>query len=241
MGWQLIETPRLSGLANMEFDLQLFRDFEKGLVLPTLRIYSWQPSCLSLGFTQKIEAEINLELAASLGWDVVKRPTGGGIVFHNEAEVTYSLVMDKDDPQLPKGLVPSYKKISEALVIALNNCGVKTEIHNSSLGIRHSALCFSYPAEYEVVVKGSSTSLGASRKIVGSAQKRGRKALLQQGSIFVRPTPQSIFRVLKKEHEPIEAISLEELLGRTVGYEELSTAIVNGFQKVFGITFGDIR
>jgi lipoate-protein ligase A len=229
MDWQLLKTPQISGLANMEFDLQLYRDFEQGKIGPTLRIYSWQPRCLTLGHAQKIDEEINMELAAALGWDVVKRPTGGGIVFHNEAEVAYSLVMDKDDPKLPKGLVPSYKKISEALVIALKSYEVQAEIHNSSLGIHNSSLCFSYPAEYEVVVDG--------RKIVGSAQKRGRKALLQQGSIFVSPTPVPALEILKKERVPLNAISLEELISRVPSYDELLAALVEGFQETLGINF----
>lgn len=216
----------------MEFDLQLFHDYEQGKIAPTLRIYSWKPACITLGHSQKIETEIEIGRAAALGWDVIKRPTGGGIVFHNETEVTYSLVMDKDDPQLPKGLVPSYKKISEAVVAALNNCGVQAEINNSSLGIRHSSLCFSYPAEYEIVAQG--------RKLVGSAQKRGRKALLQQGSIFVSPTTSAVLELLKNEHAPLNAISLEELLGRTPTFDELSAVLVQGFRETFGIIFNAV-
>ena len=163
---------------------------------------------------------------------MVKRPTGGGIVFHNEAEVTYSLVMSINDPLLPEGLVPSYKKISKALVCALNNCGVRAEIQNSSLGppkAEHSSLCFSYPAEYEVVVGG--------QKIVGSAQKRGRKALLQQGSIFISPTPVSALAILKKEHAPLNAISIEALTGRAPSFDEFAAALDKGFQETFGINF----
>jgi lipoate-protein ligase A len=139
------------------------------------------------------------------------------------------LVTAIDNPALPKGLVPSFKKISEAIVLALHSIGISSEIRNSKLDIRNSKsqLCFSYPAEYEIAVNG--------KKIVGSAQKRGRKALLQQGSIFVRRTPSAVLTVLKREHDDIDAISLEEILGRTPPHEELSAALVNGFQETFGI------
>ncbi|MCU0641659.1 MAG: hypothetical protein MUC35_06170 [Candidatus Margulisbacteria bacterium] len=234
MDWQLLKTPQTTGLANMEFDLQLFHDFEQGKIAPTLRLYSWRPACITLGHSQIIDAEINVELAAARGWDVIKRPTGGGIVFHNEAEVTYSLVMDKDDPILPKGLVPAYKKISEAVVFALNSCGVQAEIQNSALGppkAENSSLCFSYPAEYEVVVGG--------QKIVGSAQKRGRKALLQQGSVFVRQTPAEMLRVLKKPSDDLTAVSVAEIIGRTPSFEELADALVKGFKTVLaGLLLG---
>ena len=117
--WKLIKSPKFSGLANMEIDHKLFVTFENGLIPSTLRVYSWTPPCISLGYSQNEQELIDLERAKELGWDVVKRPTGGGIVFHNEAEVTYSLVTAIDNPALPKGLVPAYKKISEAIVFAL--------------------------------------------------------------------------------------------------------------------------
>lgn len=213
----------------METDLSLFKQFEEQAERSTLRIYSWKQKCISLGYSQKVEKEIDLIKAKLLGWDVVKRPTGGGIVFHNEAEVTYSLVAAIDDPQLPKGLVASYKKISEAVIESLKSIGVSAGLRITDYGLRTPTLCFSYPAEYEIVVDG--------HKIVGSAQKRGRKALLQQGSIFVRRTEKSAFSVLKSPYDDINAISIEEILGREISFNSLSDALVDGFKEVLGIKF----
>ena len=222
----------------------MFHTLEKEEAPSVLRIYSWEPQCISIGYSQKVEEEIDLEKAKALGWDVVKRPTGGGIVFHNQAEVSYSLVTDIDYPLLPKGLIPSYKKISEAIVYALDRMGIvaqtlnpKSEILNKSeiparpAGGRNpkSQLCFSYPTEYEIVVDGE--------KIVGSAQKRGKRALLQQGSIFVRSTPHEAFSVLKKPFKEYNAVSVEETLGREVGFEEISEALIGGFKECLGVKF----
>lgn len=202
--WQLIVSPQLPGKTQMQTDLKLFRDFEKGLIPSTLRIYSWKPKCISVGYSQ--------DFIQRDGWDVVKRPTGGGIVFHNETEVTYSLVTAINNPILPEGMIPSYKRISEAIVVGLNEIGVKAEISNQAKGGRQKAqgkrlLCFSYAEEYEIVVD--------SKKIVGSAQKRGKRVLLQQGSIC-----------------------LEEMLGIRVRFEEMSDALIKGFQECLGIKFG---
>ena len=228
--WQLILSPKLSGSAHMEFDLGLFNDLEKGSIPSTLRIYSWRPKCISLGYSQDIDGLVDRSRAKNTGWDIVKRPTGGGIVFHNEAEVTYSLVTALDDPLLPGGLVSSYKKLSEAIVHALGLLGVKaglTRTQNSDHRTQNAVLCFSYPAEYEIVAGG--------KKIVGSAQKRGKRALLQQGSIFVRNTDKGSFSVLKGPYGRQNAVSVEEILGRKVGFEELSGALVKGFEKGLGI------
>jgi lipoate-protein ligase A len=229
--WDLKITPKRSGPDNMRSDLKLFNDFEKGLVPSTLRIYSWKPKCISLGYSQKIERLLDGEVVRLLGWDVVRRPTGGGIVFHNEAEVTYSLVTAIDDPMLPKGLIHSYRKISEAVVQALGILGIAAKVsstRNPQPSTRNR-LCFSYPAEYEIVVDG--------RKIVGSAQKRGKRALLQQGSIFVRNMGNGDYSVLKNTYAKESSVSVEDILGREVGFEELSKALVEGFEEKLGVKF----
>jgi lipoate-protein ligase A len=94
---------------------------------------------------------------------------------------------------------------------------------------RGMSLCFSCSAEYEIVVQG--------KKVVGSAQKRGRRALLQQGSIFVRRTGREAFSILRKSTGEINAVSVEEVLGREVGFGEISEALVYGFEKIFNFKF----
>lgn len=208
----------------MRRDLSLFTALEAGEIGTTLRLYSWQPKCLTLGYSQKIEREIDLPLAQKLGWDAVVRPTGGGIVFHNEAEITYSLVIRQDDPVLPRGLIPAYKKISEAVAAGLNLLGMPAEVSNVRRKTPNASLCFAYPAEYEVVVNG--------RKVVGSAQKRGQTGLLQQGSVFVRSVLPADYVVLKRKPSELSAISLEELGGRQFSFAELCEALIIGFRGI---------
>jgi lipoate-protein ligase A len=195
---------------------------------PTLRLYSWQPRCISVGYSQEPEEELDLARAKQLGYDVVKRPTGGGIVFHNEAEITYSLVASSDDPLLPQGLIASYKVISEAVVAGLKELDVPSEVKQvpDARAAARDTLCFSYPTEFEIVARG--------RKLVGSAQKRGKQAILQQGSIFVRQPEPSVFSLLKKPFREHQAVSLEELLGRQVAFAELKEALIAGFRSRFG-------
>lgn len=220
----LIVSPGLSGAANMERDREAL-----AAGAPVLRLYSWQPRCISLGHSQEIEEEIDLPAAKKLGYDVVKRPTGGGIVFHNEAEITYSLVMPLSDPLLPKGLIQSYKIISEAVVSGLKSLGVAAEVKatRDSRPAARDTLCFSYPAEYEIVADG--------RKLVGSAQKRSKQAVLQQGSVFVRQPEADVYSLLKKPFQKHQAVSLEELLGRQVAFDELKEALVAGIEAGLGV------
>lgn len=220
-----------SGARHMRRDVDNFSECEAGAPGPVLSVYQWEPQCISIGYSQKTDAEIDAGKAQRLGWDIVNRPTGGGIVFHNIHEVTYSLVMPID--ALPGGLIPSYIKISEVIVEVLKRIGIAAEIQSSrskaqnNLQVQNqkSQLCFSYPAEYEIVHNG--------KKLVGSAQKRGKRALLQQGSIFVARIPDEAFSVLKREHDVIDAVSIEEVLGRIPCVEEISSALIEGFKAFY--------
>lgn len=223
----------------MERDTKLFKDVECGNSDSSfLCVYSWARPCVSLGYSQKQEEYLDADKCELLGLDVVKRPTGGGIVFHNLQEVTYSLVTSKDNPIFPKGLIKTYMEISKAIVCALKLLGVDAEIQTSNNKQQNNQenkekgkpqLCFSYPAEYEIVVGG--------KKIVGSAQKRGKRAFLQQGSIFVRQPNPKWYQVLKKPYQELNAISVEEALQRQVSFDEMSKAIVEGFKDTLGIKF----
>jgi len=216
----------------MSDDLKAYNALEAGHNDEILRIYSWQPRCISLGYSQEIEEEIDQNLAKELGWDVVQRPTGGGLVFHNEAEITYSLVIGKD--QLPAGLVPSFAKISEAVILALKAIGINAAMRDLISDIRGPkskvigprSLCFSYPEGYELVANG--------KKIVGAAQKRGKRALLQQGSIYVKPIEKAAYQILRHPFEEPDAVSMRELLGRVPSFDELSQALIQGFQEGLG-------
>jgi len=55
--------------------------------LPTLRLYSWDPPCLSLGYAQPI-SDVNQAGLHARKWDIVRRPTGGRAILHTD-ELTY--------------------------------------------------------------------------------------------------------------------------------------------------------
>lgn len=231
MAGELILSLPDRGALNMELDLALFNKAESNAYYSYLRLYSWSMPCVSLGYSQKINEEIDKEAVKRAGWEVVKRPTGGGIVFHNQAEVTYSFIAPLDS--LPSGRLASYIEISNAMVCGLKKIGINAEIsgkRKTKNGMRKTGLCFSYPAEYEILWQG--------RKLVGAAQKRGKKALLQQGSVFVKDNPSDILSLLKRpaQKEELErAVSVEEILGRQVGFEELSQALAQGFKERLGL------
>ena len=149
--------------------------------IPTIRFYRWRSPALSFGYFGKF-SDVAIYAAER---DLVRRWTGGGIVFHGE-DLTYSIVIPATDPGFDESSIAIYEKIHRALAHALNEVGERAIVAGGidPGGIafsKHAAVstggynCFANPVRADVMMDG--------RKIAGAAQRRTRRGLLQQGSI----------------------------------------------------------
>lgn len=178
--WELILDPALDGETNMAVDggaLARVEDSETPLTI--LRFYSWVRPTVSLGRNQQPERAVDGAFCRSRGIDVVRRPTGGRAVLHDD-ELTYA-VASNDPSQFDGGSVyGTYRRISEALTFGYRRLGVDAVLAPDTARRRKPAggridPCFLSPSRYELTCNG--------RKIVGSAQRRLRRAFLQHGSM----------------------------------------------------------
>ncbi len=182
---------------------------------PFLRLYRFAPSCLSLGRNQPT-ARYDRATIVRLGCDVVRRPTGGGAVWH-EHDVTYALAAPI---ALFGGLRAAYGAIHAWLAAALRALGVEAMLApDRANGPRPdwSGSCFATAVGGEVMVAG--------RKLIGSAQVRRGRAFLQHGSILLDGS-QEIVRLVSGEAGGAET-TLRSLLGRPVAFAEVALAIVD--------------
>ncbi|MBV9617743.1 MAG: hypothetical protein JO201_00890 [Verrucomicrobia bacterium] len=134
---------------------------------PTIRFYQWDHPALSFGYFGRF-AEVENEPR-----DLVRRWTGGGIVFHGE-DLTYSLVIPSGDPAFAESSTSIYEKVHKALGTGLAASGLQAELV-SIAAPKISESCFANPVRADVLSNG--------RKVAGAAQRRARGGLLQQGSI----------------------------------------------------------
>src|SRR5262249_50525746 len=166
-----------SGATNMSVDEALLES-EK---IPIIRFYRWRSSALSFGYFVKF-SDVAIYAAER---DLVRRWTGGGIVFHGD-DVTYSIVIPSSDPTFDESSIVIYEKIHHALADALNGVGeravVAGNVDPGGIAVwRHAAgrasgyNCFANPVLADLMMDG--------RKIAGAAQRRTGRGLLQQGSI----------------------------------------------------------
>ncbi|MCJ7715817.1 MAG: lipoate--protein ligase family protein, partial [Anaerolineales bacterium] len=172
--WRLILSNPLPGKINMAIDAAILAAVEQNEVPPTLRLYRWDPPCLSLGYSQNYNA-VNADEIIKRGWDIVRRPTGGRAILHTD-ELTYAVIGPKSDPRLEGGLMDSYRQLSRALSKALTELGLPVEIHSGKNPLaHHQPVCFENPSDFEITVEG--------KKIIGSAQARKKMGILQHGSL----------------------------------------------------------
>lgn len=225
----------------MAVDEAILEAVQHGQAPPTLRLYSWEPACLSLGYAQSIR-DVDTDALAVRTWDLVRRPTGGRAILHTD-ELTYSVIAPAEEPRLAGGVLESYRQLSAALLEGLRLLGVPAEGQSKkdahSDGRSPNPVCFEVPSDYEIVVRG--------KKLVGSAQARRKKVVLQHGSI---PLYGDIDRITQVLHYPSEAqrsqaaqrvtekaITVQSAIQKRVSWEQAAEAIARGFSNVLNLEF----
>src|SRR4030065_446734 len=108
--WRLIQTIPAPGAWNMAVDEAILVAAGSGAVPPTLRLYAWDPPCLSLGYAQPY-ADVDVPRLFERGWQVVRRPTGGRAILHTD-ELTYSVCGPGSEPRPAGSGLESYPKLS---------------------------------------------------------------------------------------------------------------------------------
>ena len=123
--WRLVCTPPSPGDWNMAVDEAILEAAGQGKTLPTLRLYAWQPPCLSLGYAQPA-SDADRNALNQNGWGLVRRPTGGRAILHCD-ELTYSVIAPNHEPRLEGGVLDSYRTLSQALLRALHTLEIPAE------------------------------------------------------------------------------------------------------------------
>ena len=137
---------------------------------PVMRFYGWDRPAVSIGYVQRYDA-------APAGYAVVRRPTGGGVVYH-DCDFTYSIAFPAGHWLTGLDRIASYDWINRALQLALAEVGVAAELARQAIphGVdRTRMVCFTNPTRYDLLLDG--------RKIAGSAQRRTADGVLHQGSL----------------------------------------------------------
>jgi lipoyl(octanoyl) transferase len=177
--WRLIDTGPLDGATNMALDEALLACFDPQSSRPILRLYGWEPPALSLGRFQKAAEVLDLERCAAEQVPVVRRITGGGVIYHAD-ELTYSLVCAPHQIPPHSSIKDSFRVLTSFILRFYERLGLAPAYAVDALpgGTRLGArtpFCFAGRETYDIVV--------GRRKIGGNAQRRLKNTIFQHGSI----------------------------------------------------------
>jgi lipoate-protein ligase A len=177
---------RTGGAAeNMALDFLLLQRYPEPAA-PRLRHYGWRRPSFTFGYSQKL-AWVRERLPAGPPVDLCRRATGGGIVDHRE-DWTYALIVPRGHELEAARASESYRAVHESLVAALLTQGVPAALKSAvgpPVGLPvepreggPAGVCFESAEVHDVVNRAT----GA--KIAGAAQKRNKRGLLFQGSVW---------------------------------------------------------
>jgi lipoyl(octanoyl) transferase len=169
----MVEPAARTGSWNMATDESLL---ESALAdgLRAVRMYRWAEPTVSLGYFQDSDDEALSTTFQNLA--AVRRLSGGGAILHHH-ELTYSFVLPANDPltQIPTEL---YDRVHKAIIDVLSEFGADCAMRgDDDVKSDEPFLCFVRGDRHDIHCRG--------HKVVGSAQRRRKGAVLQHGSIIL--------------------------------------------------------
>lgn len=237
--WRLLKTPAAPGPWNMAVDEAVLEAVGRGDALPTLRLYAWEPACLSLGHGQPF-ADADHTALEKNDWDIVRRITGGRAILHTD-ELTYAVITPPDEPRMEGDIITSYQRISKVLLAALESLAlpVTATPHAQPDPAQANPVCFEIPSHYEITVDD--------KKLIGSAQARRKEGVLQHGTLPLTGDLARITQALAFDTEPArqdaadrltqKALTVETALGRPISWDQAAAAFENAFSSILSINF----
>ncbi len=166
-----------AGPENMAADEALLGSAVAGVA--SLRFYGWSEPTVSLGYFQPEAVRRADPAVARL--PVVRRPSGGATLVHDR-ELTYALALPAGPPWQPAEAAGPFwlRRMHGVIARALRTLGVPAREVDTPEE-KPGFLCFRRLTPGDLVI--------GSDKVVGSAQRRQRGALVQHGAVLLAASP----------------------------------------------------
>jgi lipoate-protein ligase A len=228
--WRLLHDGPAGGPWNMAVDEAMARAVGEGQAPATVRLYTWSAPTISLGYLQRIISGVDLEACRRRSIGLVRRITGGRAVLHAE-EITYSVAVPLHGRWRGLSIPEGFALISRGLAAGLLRLGVKACMSEAGMGPgagRETDACF--------LLREVPAILADGRKLVGSAQRRWDRSLLQHGSLLLDFEPglhQAVFPGWPRTDPAAGVTSLRDLLGGRPPIGDVVSALSAGFRELF--------
>jgi lipoate-protein ligase A len=230
--WRLLVMGADTAAANMAIDESLLRH-ARTVGVPTLRLYGWKAAAFSYGYFTDVTDEFDIAACRESGVELVRRPTGGGIVVHRFS-LTYTVVVPPDDTAVPSDALDSYRFLNGGVARALKRVGFPAELAPACDCADEAVRdwCFARTMRHDVVMNGS--------KLAGAAQRRNRFGLLHQGYLTLRLPDADTLRFARKDAVRLAAAkgaSVPGMPGSSLSEVEMRNGLVDGFAEALSVRF----
>lgn len=216
--WRLLDTGFNNPYMNMAVDEALIQETEDS-DSPILRFYSWSQPAISIGYSQRVGEVLKVGLCEKEEIPIVRRPTGGGVVFHG-VDITYSVVLPKG---FTSGIQETFLWIQSNIKDGLLSLGINTILYNK----RERTLpgyCFASPNIGDLMEQ--------KRKLAGLAGRRIKRKILCQGYVYFGDASGMLRLVKGLKSLKNKAVSIRELSGRNINQATVKEAIVRNWPEV---------
>ena len=185
--------------------------------LPILRFYGWSEPSISIGYSQRVGKVLDVELCRKEGVPIVRRPTGGGVVFHG-VDITYSVVLPTG---FASNIQDSFMWIQSNIKNGLLSLGINALVYGKREHNFPPGYCFTFLNIGDLVENG--------RKLAGLAGRRIKKKVLCQGYIYFGDASSMVKLVNGLNSLNDKAVSIQELLGRDTSRNTIKEAIIKNW------------
>ncbi|MBY9005415.1 MAG: lipoate--protein ligase family protein [Candidatus Lokiarchaeota archaeon] len=223
--WRFLPIETRNGYWNMALDEALLEAVIQKRSPFTIRIYKWAPSTVSIGRNQSLNEEIDVRFCRQQQFNILRRITGGGAVFHdNQGEITYSIICSIKflEEKNALNVIEQYEIITNCIIACLDELGLKT-----NKGIIHCPAIFLN-----------------NKKFSGNAQIRRRGYILQHGTILLELNPELMYSALRSHPKVSHSRMVQSVRAKCIGiknninnYDEIKFigSLKQGFIDELGI------
>lgn len=187
MPFEIIDTGKCSAEENMAYDALLLDTLDEPSKA-ILHFYEWQKPSATYGYFSKPLDYLNASAIAKYGLDLAKRPTGGGVIFH-QYDLAFSFLLSASHPLFSLNTLSNYSLVNTIVANAITAFSEGSIVpllldeQKLSQKCELCKFCMSSLTVYDVTVGG--------KKIAGAAQRRTKRGFLHQGSIAVAIPPEN--------------------------------------------------
>lgn len=191
-----------SGQKNMDIDKDLL-DFaiSQEIDYPIMRLYAWDPPCVSLGRNQD-DSFLDKEFLKINKIDVVRRLTGGRALLHDN-EITYCFVCPVSYLEHGEHIISSYKEICQILIDKFKILNIDLTIGTTNPVNSKYDYCMSVSTGADLCYQN--------KKLIGSAQFRKNGYILQHGSILYDYDKTLLETVFHEKINPCSITTIKEI------------------------------